>query len=262
MDDKALRERQPASGGASLDSAPLGIRRDASIFGIDGGWFQARWHFSFGEYNDPENMGIGALRVFNHDTLVPGAIWPMHPHRDVEGITYVVAGHFEHADSLGNGGVLEPGGVQLMRLGRGAEHSERNHSQTEPMQFLQLWILPAKLGLEPDVEQRQYTLEDRRNRLLRVIKPESAAGEGIAVAQDASIYVAHLEDGATVEHTISPGHGGYFYLIQGRADVNDERFSSGDAAYVLDAGLLRVRATTPCELLLVDTTLDAPPLMR
>ena len=96
-------------------------------------------------------MGIGTLRVFNHDTLMPGAVWPMHPHRDIEGITYVVAGHFEHADSLGNGGVLEPGGVQRMRLGRGAEHSERNHSRTEPMQFLQLWIVPARRGLEPSV---------------------------------------------------------------------------------------------------------------
>ena len=96
-------------------------------------------------------MGIGTLRVFNHDTLMPGAVWPMHPHRDIEGITYVVAGHFEHADSLGKGGVLEPGGVQRMRLGRGAEHSERNHSRTEPMQFLQLWIVPARRGLEPSV---------------------------------------------------------------------------------------------------------------
>ena len=262
MHHPRVPEPGAAAVGADVGSAPLGIRRDASIYAIDGGWFRARWHFSFDEYNDPENMGIGTLRVFNHDTLVPGAIWPMHPHRDVEGITYVVAGHFEHADSLGNGGVLEPGGVQRMRLGRGAQHSERNHSQTEPMQFLQMWILPSQLGLEPDVEQRQYALEDRRSRLLRIIKPEGADGEGISVAQDASMYVSHLEDGVTVEHAIGPGHGGYFYLIQGRADINEERFTSGDAAYILDQGLLRVRATTPCELLLVDTTLDPSALGR
>jgi redox-sensitive bicupin YhaK (pirin superfamily) len=130
------------------------------------------------------------------------------------------------------------------------------------MQFLQMWILPSKLGLEPDVEQRQYTLEDRRNRLLRIIKPEGTDGEGISVAQDASMFVSHLEDGVTVEHAIGAGHGGYFYLIQGRADVNDEHFSSGDSAYILDRGLLRVRATTPCELLLVDTTLDPSALGR
>ena len=262
MQHRSVPEPGAAAVGADVGLAPLGIRRDASIYATDGGWFRARWHFSFGDYFDPENMGIGTLRVFNHDTLVPGAIWPMHPHQDVEGITYVVAGHFEHADSLGNGGVLEPGGVQRMRLGRGAQHSERNHSQTEPMQFLQLWILPSKLGLEPDVEQRQYTLEDRRNRLLRIIKPDGTDGEGISVAQDASMYVAHLEDGVTVEHAISSGHGGYFYLIQGRAEVNEVPFSSGDAAYILDRGLLRVRATTPCELLLVDTTLDPSALGR
>lgn len=95
--------------GPSLGLAPLQVRRDREIYSIDGGWFKARWHFSFDRYYDPENMGVGLLRVFNHDTLVTGAIWPMHPHRDVEGITYVVAGHFEHADSLGNGGVSRVG---------------------------------------------------------------------------------------------------------------------------------------------------------
>ena len=114
-------------------------------------------------------MGIGYMRVFNHDTLVAGAVWPMHPHRDIEGITYVVAGHFEHADSLGNDGVLEPGGVQRMRLGSGAQHSERNHSKSEEMQFIQIWILPSQRGLQPDVVQKQFTPADRTDRLLRFL---------------------------------------------------------------------------------------------
>jgi redox-sensitive bicupin YhaK (pirin superfamily) len=235
--------------------APLQVRRDASIYGIDGGWFQARWHFSFDQYADPNHIGIGTLRVFNHDTLVPGAVWPMHPHRDIEGITYVVAGHFEHADSLGSGGVLEPGGVQRMRLGRGAEHSERNHSQTEPMQFLQLWIIPAERGLEPSVEQRQYTEADRHNRLLRILKPEGTEGEGVTVAQDSSIYVARLDADSSVEHAFGTGRGGYFYLIEGQAEVNGEQLSMGDAAYVRAEGLFRVRAEEISELILVDTPL-------
>ncbi|MBI4320196.1 MAG: pirin family protein, partial [Chloroflexi bacterium] len=132
-------------------SAPLQIRRDAEIYAASGGWFQARWHFSFDRYYDPSNMGIGKLRVFNHDTLVPGAIWPAHPHQDVEGITYVVSGTFEHADSLGNGGVLPAGSAQRMTLGSGAWHSERNHSKIEPMQFIQMWITPSRRGITPSV---------------------------------------------------------------------------------------------------------------
>ena len=151
--------------------ASLQLRPDRSIYKIDGGWFRARWHFSFDEYSDPRHMGIGYMRVFNHDTLVAGAVWPMHPHRDIEGITYVVAGHFEHADSLGNDGVLEPGGVQRMRLGSGAQHSERNHSKSEEMQFIQIWILPSQRGLQPDVVQKQFTPADRTDRLLRFLKP-------------------------------------------------------------------------------------------
>jgi redox-sensitive bicupin YhaK (pirin superfamily) len=154
---------------AEAGASQLTIRRDRDIFGTDGGWYRARWHFSFDQYYDPQHVGIGMLRVFNHDTLVPGAVWPMHPHRDIEGVTYVVAGSFEHADSLGENGVLEPGGVQRMTLGSGAEHSERNHSQTEPMQFIQMWIMPNRRGLPPGVEQRQHTVEERHNRLLAIL---------------------------------------------------------------------------------------------
>ncbi|MPZ48648.1 MAG: pirin family protein [Dehalococcoidia bacterium] len=242
---------------ANRDRAALQVRRNEEIFSADGGWFRARWHFSFDQYHNPKNMGIGTLRVFNHDTLMPGAIWPMHPHRDVEGITYVVAGEFEHADSLGNGGVLYPGGVQRMRLGTGAEHSERNHSPSSEMQFLQLWILPSEQGLEPSVEQRQYQEADRLNKLLQVLRPEGSDEQGIGVYQDARIYVSRLEDGASIEHEVPPGHGGYFYLVQGRLDLNADALASGDAAYIRDGGYLSINARTTCELILVDTILEA-----
>jgi hypothetical protein len=231
------------------------MRRDSEIFETDGGWFHARWHFSFDQYRDPEHMNVGHLRVFNHDTLRPGAIWPMHPHRDVEGITYVVAGEFEHADSLGNGGVLLPGGVQRMTLGTGADHSERNHSQTDEMQFIQMWILPAQRGLTPSVEQRQFSDEDRHNRLLRFLKPEGAPGEGVSVHQDVSMYAAKLDGGAAVEHTFGDGRGGYVYVIRGDAALNGERLATGDAAKVLGAGSLRIEAATSTELLIVDSPL-------
>jgi redox-sensitive bicupin YhaK (pirin superfamily) len=235
--------------------ARLRIRPDRSIYSIDGGWFKARWHFSFDRYSDPNNMGIGTLRVFNHDTLVPGAAWPMHPHRDIEGITYVVSGHFEHADSLGQGGVLEPGGVQRMRLGSGAEHSERNHSKTEPMEFIQMWIIPSKRGLPPAVEQRQYTVADRTDRLLRFLKPEGSDGDGITVAQDVSMYVATLSPSKSVEQVFRAGRGGYLYIVGGALRANDDDLATGDAAYVLGDGTLRLTATETSELLLVDTPL-------
>ncbi len=239
-----------------MPAAPLRLRPDRSIFSADGGWFRARWHFSFDHYRDPDNMGIGTLRVFNHDTLTPGAVWPMHPHRDIEGITFVVAGEFEHADSLGNGGVLLPGGVQRMRLGSGALHSERNHSKTAEMQFIQMWILPWKRGLAPDVDQKQYSVADRTDRLLRFLKPEGAEGEGVTVAQDVSMYATRLAPGASVAHSFGEGRGGYLYLLAGAIDANRERMGTGDAAYVTGAGSLELAAHEPSDLLLVDTPLS------
>jgi quercetin 2,3-dioxygenase len=238
--------------------APLTVRRNAEIYETDGGWFHARWHFSFDRYYDPANMNVGLLRVFNHDTLRPGAIWPMHPHRDVEGITYVVAGEFEHADSLGNGGVLLPGGVQRMTLGSGAEHSERNHSKTESMQFIQMWIIPARGGLQPSNEQRQYTADDRHNRLLRILRPEGTDGDGVMVHQDASIYVARLDAAANVEHDFAAGRAGYFYLIEGAVDVNGLALTTGDAAKITGAGHLSVSSRATSESILVDVPATGP----
>jgi len=236
--------------------APLTIRRDAEIYSTDGGWFKARWHFSFDQYHDSENMGIGTLRVFNHDTLVPGAIWPMHPHRDVEGISYIPAGEFEHRDSLGNDGVITAGGVQRMTLGSGALHAECNHSQTEPVQFIQMWIMPAIRGLEPSVERRQHTEEDRHNRLLQILRPVAAGGEtGVTVHQEVSMYVARLDPGVAVEHVFGRGRGGYFYLIEGALDLNEQSLATGDAAKITGAGLLRIAARDTSELLFVDTPL-------
>ena len=134
------------------------VRRDKDIYDIDGDWFRARWHFSFDQYHDPENDSFGAMRVFNDDRLIPGAVWPLHPHRDVEGLTYVVEGTFGHQDSVGGPfGPLPAGSVQRMTLGSGALHSELNASETEPMRFIQIWILPDTGGLPPAVEQRVFT---------------------------------------------------------------------------------------------------------
>jgi redox-sensitive bicupin YhaK (pirin superfamily) len=201
-------------------------------------------------------MGVGTLRVFNHDTLVPGAVWPMHPHRDIEGITYVVAGVFEHADSAGNGGVLYPGAVQRVTLGSGMMHSEMNHSKTEPMQFIQMWIMPEKRGLPPSIEQKQFTEADRANRLLQLVYPENTAGrQGVIVHRDVGIFASHLEAEHGVEHEFREDRGGYLYVIDGDLDVNAERLAKGDAAKITSAGRLSIFARATSELLLVDTPL-------
>src|SRR5215212_7277397 len=229
----------------------LRIRRDAEIYDIDGGWFRARWHFSFDQYRDPENDSFGAMRVFNDDRLIPGAVWPMHPHRDVEGLTYVVEGTFGHKDNRGGPfGPLPAGSVQRMTLGSGALHSELNASKTEPMRFIQIWILPDTPKLKPEVEQRVFTTEDRTNRLLKVIGPEG--GDVVKIHQDASVYVAALAPGTEVTHQIEAGRGVYAYLIGGAASFNDEAVTTGDAATVTDQPTLRIRAREQSELILVD----------
>jgi redox-sensitive bicupin YhaK (pirin superfamily) len=227
------------------------IRRNAEIHAEDGGWFNARWHFSFDRYRDPAQMGIGPLRVFNDDRLVPGAEWPMHPHADVEGLTYVVEGTFEHADSLGNDGRLGPGGVQRMTLGSGARHSERNGSADEPMRFLQFWILPDTPSLPPSVEQRQFERDDRLHRLRRVIGSEG--GEVVKVHQDASTFVAALEPGDEVEHEFGDGRAGYLYVIEGALALNDaHELETGDAVKALGPEGLGVRAERDAELILIE----------
>ena len=228
----------------------LEIRRDAEIHTEEGSWFQARWHFSFDRYRDPKQMGVGPLRVFNDDRLVAGADWPMHPHADVEGLTYVVEGMFEHADSLGNDGTLQPGGVQRVTLGSGALHSERNGSKAEPMRFLQFWILPDTPGLDPSVEQRQFSREDRHNRLLQVIGRDG--GEVVEVHQDASAFVAALDPGIEVDHTFADDRAGYVYLISGAARLNDHEIETGDAAKIYGPEPVRLRAVAETEVILID----------
>ena len=139
---------------------------------IENGTFHGRWHFSFGEYYDRRYMHFGTLRVFNDDTLSPGAIWPLHPHRDIEVVTYCAAGEFRHADQHGEGGVLKKGWVQHTTVGRGLFHSEINNLPDQPMRFIQMWFAPLRHGLPPSVQQKQVEREERTNRLLALVSNE------------------------------------------------------------------------------------------
>ena len=236
------------------------LRPRASLFHAEGGWFSANLHFSFDQYSDEANMGIGDLRVFNDDRLVPGAAWPMHPHRDIEGITYVAEGTFEHADSRGNGGVLHPGAVQRATLGSGMQHSERNGSKTEPMRFIQMWIMPSRRGLEPSIEQREFGTNARRNVLKPVLVPAKGfggdgapqAGDAVTVHQDAAVYAGLLEANKKVRHEFRPGFDGYLCVVHGslvRPDLDEGGAAKihAEPAIDLEAG------PNGAEVLLVET---------
>ena len=235
------------------------IREADTIWHERGGWFDARWHFSFDRYRDPEQLGVGALRVFNDDRIVGGAEWPLHPHQDIESLTYVVEGHFLHADSLGNNGRLEAGAAQVMTFSHDGDlHSEKNGSADEPMRFIQFWILPSTRGLETSVQQRQYTLEERTDRWLQIMGP--AGTDGLHLAQDARALVAHLTDAGRLAHRFGPGRGGYLYLIDGRLTLNGDTMRTGDAAKVTGQVELELSTDVAAEVILIDVPLEFEPI--
>ena len=240
------------------------LRPRASLYHAEGGWFSANWHFSFDQYWDDANMGLGDLRVFNDDRLVPGAAWPMHPHRDIEGITYVAEGTFEHADSRGNGGILPPGSVQRATLGSGMQHSERNGSKAEPMRFIQMWIMPSRRGLEPSIEQREFSPESRRNRLKPLLVPAPGyakdgaprATDAVTVHQDAAVYAALLDPRAKVRHEFRPGFGGYLFVVHG--SLAKPELDEGGAAKIWSEPAIEIEAGDEgAEVLLVETKVDS-----
>lgn len=232
----------------------LKIRRDDQISDVDGGWFRARWHYSFDTYRDPEYTSFGTMRVFNDDRLVPGAVWPMHPHRDIEGLTYVVEGLFRHEDDVGGApGPLRAGSVQRMTLGRGAYHSEQNASETEPMRFIQIWIMPAERGLPPGVEQKVFTTEDRTDTLLKAISGDG--DDAVLVHQDAHVFVSRMNAGRSVEHPLPTGRGAYLYVIEGDVGVNGDRMETGSAAQITDEERVEIAASSVSELILIDVAL-------
>src|SRR5687768_2817967 len=185
----------------------------------DAGWLSTYWHFSFSDYHDPANMNWGQLRVFNDDVVQPGQGFGMHPHRDMEIITYVIDGELEHRDHLGNRGVVRPGEVQVMSAGRGIRHAEYNPSQTAPVHLLQLWVLPRRTGAEPRWEQRVFGPEERSGRLLPVVSSGETPNT-LTIDQDATIYVSRLGKGQEVAHESTPGRKAYLFVDRKSTRLN------------------------------------------
>lgn len=234
------------------------VRKAESIYQAEGeitnGTFLGRWHFSFGEYLDPQHTRFGTLRVFNDDTLSPGAVWPLHPHREIEVVTYCAAGEFRHADQHGKGGILKKGWVQHTTVGKGLFHSEINNRPDEPMRFIQMWFVPAKPGLTPSVEQKQVERNERTNRFLPLISNTEPGALGIA--SDAAVHSCFLQKGEAVSRTFADRYGGYLYVLEGGpVSANDQTLSFLDAAMIAGESNLRVKADGDAELLLVTVPL-------
>ncbi len=215
------------------------------------GWLDSRHSFSFADYYDPRQMGFRSLRVINEDRVIPGAGFPTHGHRDMEILTYVLEGALEHKDSLGNGAVIRPGEVQRMSAGTGILHSEFNPSPSEPVHFLQIWIMPDRRGLTPGYEQKAFPLAERRGRLRLVAGPDGEDG-AVIVHQDARLFVANLAAGEHVSHEIEKGRGLWLQVARGIVALDGTEMREGDGAAIEDEERAEIAAETDAEVLLFD----------
>jgi hypothetical protein len=215
------------------------------------GWLDTHWHFSFDSYHDPSNINWGALRVFNDDIVEPGQGFGMHPHRDMEIITYVLTGELEHQDSTGNRGIIHPGEVQVMSAGTGIRHSEFNHSKEKPVHLMQIWILPRRNGHKPRWEQHQFTPAQRKGKLLPIVSGGDFEGT-LTIDQDAQIYVSALPAGGEVKHQSQPQRKAYVFAIEGEVAVNGVTLAAGDQGRIADEPVLTIKAAKDSEFILLD----------
>ncbi|HUF18391.1 MAG TPA: pirin family protein [Thermoanaerobaculia bacterium] len=217
------------------------------------GWLTSYHTFSFANYYDARHMGFRDLRVINEDTVIAGRGFGDHRHDNMEIISIVMDGALAHRDSSGGDGVLRRGEVQRMSAGTGVVHSEFNASETEPVHFFQIWILPATENIPPGYEQKSFPYEERRNQLRLVVTPDGADG-ALTINQDARLYVSILDSGASVDYTPPPGRGGWVQVATGEVELNGTPLRRGDGAAIEGerALLLRASGSDPAELLLFD----------
>jgi redox-sensitive bicupin YhaK (pirin superfamily) len=231
----------------------LTIRKAVERGHADHGWLNAYHTFSFANYYDPKHMGFRDLRVINEDRVQAGEGFPTHPHRDMEIITYVLEGALEHKDSMGNGSVIVPGEVQRVSAGTGITHSEFNHSRSELVHLLQIWILPDKEGVKPGYEQKFYPDEEKRGKW-RLIASADGRDNSVTIHQDVYLYAALLDSGEKIVHEIAQNRHVWLQVARGQVVVNGQRMSQGDGLAVSREERLTVSADIPAEALLFDLT--------
>jgi len=226
-------------------------RRSAERGGGNHGWLDTKHTFSFSDYWDPKWMGFRSLRVINEDHVAPNTGFPTHPHRDMEIITYVLAGKLEHKDSLGTGSVILPGDGQRMTAGSGIRHSEFNPSTSEPVHLLQIWILPEKVALPPSYEQKSFAEAEKRGKL-RLIASRDAQDGSVKIHQDAKLYVSLLKSGEEVTHVLSPGRFAWLQMARGAVELNGKTLNQGDGAGISNETKLTIKGKEDAEVLLFD----------
>ena len=215
------------------------------------GWLDSHHTFSFADYYDTRHMGFGPLRVINDDTVAGGGGFPPHGHRDMEIISYVIDGALRHQDNMGNGSVIKPGDVQRMSAGPGVTHAEYNASKTEPVHFLQIWIMPQKAGLPAGYEQKYFSDDDKRGKLRLVASPDGADGS-VRVQQDARLYATLLGGGAKVTHAFAGGRKGWLHVVKGTAEINGQPLAAGDGVAIDREERIAISSADAGEVLLFD----------
>jgi redox-sensitive bicupin YhaK (pirin superfamily) len=227
------------------------IRPAAERGRTDWGWLDSRHTFSFGEYYDPRHAGFRSLRVVNDDRVKPGAGFGTHGHRDMEILSYVLEGGLEHKDSTGGGGVIRPGEIQFMRAGTGVTHSEYNASKTEPVHFLQIWIVPDERGLAPGYDQKAFDAA-AAHRGFVLLASQGGRDGSIPVHQDVALWMTRLGDGEERVHSLAPGRHAWVHVARGSAALDGRTLVEGDGAAVSEEASIRLAGRGEAEVLLFD----------
>ena len=223
----------------------------ASRGSADHGWLKAKHTFSFADYYDPERVQFGPLRVINEDRIAPGMGFGRHPHKNMEIVTYPISGAIEHKDSMGNGTIIRAGEVQRMTAGRGVQHSEFNHSKTDELHLLQIWMFPEQDDLDPGYEQLEFTREQKLNQL-RLIASRDGRNSSITVHQRVDLYASILEAGARIDYETKTSHKVFVQVIDGELSLNGQPAASGDGVQIEDISSLTIIAQQEAEFLLFD----------
>jgi redox-sensitive bicupin YhaK (pirin superfamily) len=213
-------------------------------------WLDSRHTFSFGHYYDPEHMGFGHLRVINDDRVIPGGGFDTHGHRDMEIVSVILEGAMEHKDNLGHGSVIRAGDVQRMTAGTGITHSEFNHSPDNPLRFLQIWVVPERMGMTPGYEQKHYPVECRQG-LLKLVGSPDGREDSVTIHQDVFMYSTRL-DGQTAGHKLAAGRRAWLQVLDGRMSVNGMALVEGDGAAISEADGFDLEATDAASALVFD----------